>query len=503
MSFEGQMALRGAGIEVRPGEIHALMGPNGSGKSTLIKVLSGALTPEPGGMLEIDGARVGLPTRPSEVHEHSVRFVHQDLALIAELTVLENLFLGAASWPRRARTVVDWRRARELAGRAIRRAGLGDMSLDLPAGGLTASQQSLLALARAMVDLPGTGGYAILDEPTASMNGEQVDSFFDVLRELSGEHGMGIVLVSHRLAEVFRIADRITVLREGAVAMSGRKRTEIGREELLVTLIGSQAKELLQAQTRRPSVAAPPAESRLEFTNLRSDWLNGVSGAVGRGEILGITGLEGCGKEDLVHILTGQATPTGGTVSIDGQVVHLRSVRDALASGIGYVPADRRSEGGIGDLSIQDNIMMPRPSEYWSKGRFRRGSERHHVHEVAARHGITPNRPESTFATMSGGNQQKVVLAKWLSAGARILVLHEPTSAVDVGARASVYRLLRAAADDSISVIFVTSDFDEIPLACDRVLVLADGRIAADLDASTVSSEDLTRASYGAHTTEA
>jgi ribose transport system ATP-binding protein len=491
VDYVGVRALDGVGFSLHPGEVQALVGPNGSGKSTLIKVLSGVESPAPGGRLTVGGREMSLALDPARSRALGMRFMHQDLALVEELPVHDNIFLGnhfPSRGPALSRGELISR-----AGQALEAVGL-EIDPRTPVSGLRESQRALVALARALIDLPEPG-YLVLDEPTAAMNATEAEALFEKISELVGGGAVGVLFVSHRLEEIYEIADRITVLREGSVLLDAPI-AEVRRERLLSLLTGERARS---AESARGAVRAQEAGDEgtaLELSGVRGAVVRDLTLRLGRGEILGVTGVEGCGKEELVDLLTGGSRPLAGTISVSGRARAIRSTRDALAAGIGHVPANRVEEGGIGELTVRENVTLPRVREFWRHGQIDLGAERSAVDELIRAYDVVPADSERRFATLSGGNQQKALLAKWLSTKARVLILHEPTAGIDIPSRAAIYGQLRDAAALGRAVLFVSSDFDELPLVCDRIAVLLDGRLSAILPGPESTKEQVVRASF-------
>lgn len=489
VDYIGVRALDGVGLRLRPGEVQALVGANGSGKSTLIKVLSGVTAPAPGGRMVVDGAERELELDPSASRALGLRFMHQDLALVDELPLHDNVFLGNR-FPARGPAL---RRAElaERAARALQAVGL-DADPRTPVSALRESERALVALARALADLPERG-YLILDEPTAAMNAGEVDALFEKIRALVGTGTVGALFVSHRLEEIYRISDRITLLREGSVLLHAPA-VEVERERLLSLMIGDRE------SPGQAEAASGPADAEagvaLELSELRGAVLSELSLDLRRGEILGLTGVADCGKEELIEMLIGARSPESGTIVRGGRRVSISSARDAMAVGIGYVPANRLEAGGIGELTVRENVTLPRLREFWRRGRIDLAAERSAVGGLIDAYGVVPADGERPFAALSGGNQQKALLAKWLSTDAEVLVLEEPTAGIDVSSRPAIYGHLRNAAHAGRAVLFVSSDFDELPLVCDRIGVLADGRLSAVLPGPTATKEQIVRASF-------
>ena len=470
VDFGLQRALDDVSIAFRRGEVHGLLGPNGSGKSTLVKVFSGVVTPRPGAQIGLgDGRTVGTLS-PDRAARSGLRFVHQDLALLPEQTILENVFL-ANRYP----TSIYGLRRREATRQveeALERVGVHRAPKVLT-GDLSASERVLVATARALFNLPGTGGFVFVDEPTAALDETEAEALLGHLKGLTGEGDVGICFISHRLREIVRYADRATVLRDGRVALEADAE-EIDEGSLLAALGGQQATTRYHVPAAAIRVGAP----LVALDDVVYGRLRGMSLAVAPGEIVGVTGLEGSGKADLVAILYGMARPRRGRLLVDGEPVQLRNEQDALKLGFGLVPGNRVALGGISDFSSGENLQLPRYRQFSVAAWYNRRAAMRDAALGLERFGVSPRDPKRTFGTLSGGNQQKVIVGRWLSFPRRFLILHEPTAGVDVAARASLYDQVRRAADDGLAVVVVTSDPVEVVELCDRAVVLVDGAVA-------------------------
>ena len=475
-SFGGTQALKGVSLKVGRGEIVALLGENGAGKSTLIKVLGGIHRPDEGGVL-IDG--IPYTHEPGRSGKQKVAFIHQDLGLIEWMSVAENiaLALGYAKKGRR----IDWLATEAMADRALKL-----VEADFPATAriqsLTRTQKSLVAIARA---LAAACDYLVLDEPTASLPADEVERLFSALRPLKSR-GVGMIYVSHRLDEIFRIADRVAVLRDGQ--MVGMRPIEHTTPEELVSLIvGRKAREI-----NRPPVQDGPAILRVQSLATRA--VGPVSFDIKRGELLGLAGLRGAGHEDIGRALFG-VIPHAGKVTLNGQTPDLTNAQSAMRSGIGLVARDRVGESVAPGLTIRENAFL-NPSAAGRKLLSFLPAKREDqlAHAIGKRVGLSPNDPTLTIEALSGGNQQKVVVGRWLDTGRRLLITEDPTAGVDVGAKAEIYHLLYQALASGMGVLVVSTDFEEIAAVCHRAIVFSRGLPVAELTGVELSTESLIQA---------
>lgn len=497
-TFGGQKALAGVDFQLRPGEVHGLLGQNGSGKSTLIKVLAGYHAPDPGSELFINGERVPLPLPSGRFRAFGISFVHQHLGLIPSLTVVENLFLGrmAAS---RALTL-SWRREAARARRVFERY---DLALDPNAqvSRLTGVERALLAIVRAVEEMRGSGigqaanGVLVLDEPTPFLPKRDVDRLFTLIRAIIAD-GASVIFVSHDVDEVLEITDRATVLRDGRVA--GTIATCGTSKDDLVRLIVGRA---LVPMTRKQNVGSRPAPLAV-VEGLKGPFIDQLSFWIGQGEILGITGLLGSGYEQVPYLLYGATRPSGGSLTVEGRQHDLPwlTPAKAISNRIVLIPGDRAAAGVIGALPIVDNVTMPALGTIFHPLALARRRMALLAAELGRRFEVTPNRPMLPVSALSGGNAQKIVLAKWLQGRPRLILLDEPTQGVDVGARYKVFEAIRDAATDGAGVLCASSDYEQLALICDRVLILARGRVAAELTRDDLSKESIAERCYRAGT---
>jgi ribose transport system ATP-binding protein len=517
MEFGSTRALDNVDLCIGHGEVAGLVGQNGSGKSTLVKVLSGFHEPEPGGRLFVSGEEVPLPLAPGQASEIGLSFVYQNLALAAGLTVLENLTLGQRiQGGVRAWAPIRWHRERRAAAAVLDRYQV-DLDLDRRTGDLPPVDQARLAIVRAAEDLSRYrthSGYQhsvlVLDEPTVFLPAEDVEHLFELIRAVVAE-GAAVLFISHDLAAVRSITDRIVVLRDGRVVTEVAT-GEIDEDALVNLIVGTpvRARESGPAALAAPDVppSGPPGagvpaageaarEGRgVAVTGVAGGRLEKLSFGIGAGEILGVAGLIGSGAEDLPYLLFGARPGATGTLRLGEETLDVaaltpqRSVRHGLA----LVPADRQVLGLSAPLTVWENIVMLVEDGHFRRGVFHRAELVALAQEAIERFEIRPPLPHAAAGTLSGGNQQKTLLAKWLLARPRLLLLHEPTQGVDVGARRDIYRFVRAAAAlDQTSVLWVTTDFEELAEVCSRVIVVSQGRETAtltgeDLDDDTISA---------------
>ena len=469
--FGGIRALDDVSFSVRGGEVHALLGENGAGKSTLMKILAGAHQAT-GGEIRIGGDRVTIAS-PHASRALGIGIIYQELALAAELTVAENIFLGELTG------LVHARRLRARARVLLDELGF---SIDPGAvvGDLPLAFQQAVEIAKAM---SRQVRILILDEPTAVLAPPEVERLLEVVRGLS-RRGVSVVYISHRLDEIFRIADQITVLKDGRT-VGTYAASDMDEHRLISLMVGRETSQLF------PKMDRTKGEELLRVENLfAANLVKDVSFSVHAGEVLGIAGLIGSGRTELARAIFGAGGIEAGTVSVSGRRVSIRTPRQGVAAGIGLVPEDRKSQGLVLALPIRQNVTFTclRRFTNWF-GVIHRAAERVSVDDVARRTTIRARNLDLAVSSLSGGNQQKVVLAKWLDAGCRIIILDEPTRGVDVGARAEIYQLIETLAANGLGVIVISSDLIEVIGASDRILVMSGGRISGDLSSRDEFSE--------------
>jgi ABC-type sugar transport system ATPase subunit len=464
--YGGVHALRGVDFELRGGEVHALVGENGSGKSTLLRILAGQLAPD-SGRLALDGAEVRFADA-ARAMAAGIATVTQETTLVGDLSIAENIFLG----PRKPRSWrgIDWRRTRAGARQILDQLGL-HLDPDTPVWRLRPDHQQMVEIARA---LSMDARVVILDEPTSSLPDDQVAALFDAVRRLR-DHGVAIAFVSHRIHEVFDLADHVTILRDGSLVENGPI-AGYDRGRLIHLMIGRELEELELSGAGQQ--AADPVLRVRDF-NVPGR-VHGVDLAVERGEIVGLAGLVGAGRSELLDGLFGLEPTATGTVEIDGRRERPRTALAAMRRGLGYVPADRKRLGLVLNMSVRENVVMAQSAHLARIRRPVRGENRT-VADVLERFRIVCDSAASPVGRLSGGNQQKVVLAKWLATQPKVLLLDEPTRGVDVGAKADIYKLLDAIKETGVGILMSSSETPELRLLCDRVVVMYRGRIAASL----------------------
>jgi ribose transport system ATP-binding protein len=483
-TFGGQRALDDASLEVAQGEVHGLLGQNGSGKSTLIKVLAGFHAPDPGGRLTICGEDVPMPLAPGAFRQHRISFVHQHLGLIPALTVLENMLIGRLSQSRSL--AINWARERREVAERFDAYGV---SLDPGAtlSDLSPVQRALLAIVRATAEMQsGTrsgNGLLILDEPTPFLPRRDVDQLFQVVRTVVAE-GASVVFVSHDVDEVLEITDRATVLRDGRVA--GRLVTaRSSKQDFIEAIVGRRL-----AMAERPP--APPVEAATQFkvTDLSGATIDHLELGGAKGEVVGLTGLIGSGYDEIPYLLYG-ARPATGTLRLFDDTIDLVgfSPHEAMRRGIVLIPGDRPNAGAIGVLPVADNVTMPILGTLFRRFMLDRGGMVRIARELGQRFDVRPPNPILAMSALSGGNQQKVLLAKWLQQSPRLVLLDEPTQGVDIGARQTVFRHIGNAAAAGATVLCASSDYEQLAAICSRVLIFSEGRVAATLSGTDITKE--------------
>jgi ribose transport system ATP-binding protein len=476
--YPGVRALAGVDFAVEAGQVHCLVGQNGAGKSTLIKCIAGLVTPT-AGAVAVGGAPLA-PGDPAAALARGVATIYQELDLVDDLTVADNLFLGHEL--HRA-SILDRRAMRAAATDVLTRLGHGAIPPRALVGGLPPAAKQIVSIARA---LTRRARLLIMDEPTAVLGSHEVATLFAVVRRLTAE-GVGVVYISHRLEEVAAVGDVITVLRDGRTVASALP-AATGRSELITAMVGRKLGDTFPA--RDPDRRLGPAVLRVEGLT-RVPAVHGVSFDVREGEILGVGGLVGAGRTELLRLVAGVDRPDAGHVVVDDRVLPPGRPDLAIRAGVGLAPEERKTQGLWPGWSLVRNVSVADLRRFRRRGLIDRRAER----EAAARHlrslHTTPDDPDRLVAELSGGNQQKVVLARWLLRECRVLLLDEPTRGVDVGAKAEIYRLVHTLAGGGLAVVVVSSELAELSGLCDRILVLADGRPTALLDAEGTTEADL------------
>jgi ribose transport system ATP-binding protein len=474
----GVIALDGVSLEVRSGECHALVGENGAGKSTLMKVLSGAYTAD-SGTVTIDGTQVetGNPRRMSDL---GIAVIYQELTLAPHLSVAENVFLGRMPTTRLG--LVDWAAARRQTQEALERLGV-KIGVDVLAADLSIAQQQMVEIAKALTQ---NARLLVLDEPSAVLGDTEIALLFGIMRSLKAQ-GISFIYISHRLKEIFEIADNVTVLRDGRT-ITTQPVADISPDGLVNQMVG-----------RELSNVYPPRDRQVKDVVLNVQNLKGgplvkdVSFRLRAGEIVGIAGLAGAGRTEILRLLSGADRRAEGTVELNGKLVDFTNPRQAVGAGIGLLPEDRKGQGLFLSHSVSFNISAADLSKYSTGGVLNLGSEKQKTNELIKSLRIRTPNAGFTVRNLSGGNQQKCVLGRWLAAGCSVLLADEPTRGVDVGAKQDMYRLLNEFAQEGLAVLFVSSELPEVLGLADRILVIRDGEVSAELDGKTATEESIMR----------
>jgi ribose transport system ATP-binding protein len=473
--FPGLRALDDVCFELHAGEILAVVGQNGSGKSTLVKVLAGVYAAEAGEVQVGEGG--------GEVQMH---FIHQTRALVSQLSTVENLALGRP--PEAGPLRLQKRRERRRAIELVRSFGL-DFDVTRPISEISPAERTIVAIVRALDGWPSPEGVLVLDEPTAELHGEEVDKLFDVVRRVAAA-GAGVIFISHRLDEVMSLADRVLALRDGRVV--GDVATAECDHEILIELIVGREIE----QVRRGALA--PGAPVLAARGLGGGSVAAADLQLRAGEIVGLSGIIGSGRESLCALLFGARARERGEVEVNGVPLPAGQVPAAIAAGLAYVPPDRHLDGAVMQMSVRENLTLPGlRSLRRSLGRLDSRAEAEQAGEWIERVGLRPAMPGRRLELFSGGNQQKVVIAKWLRMEPRVLLLDEPTQGVDVGAKVAIYELIERAAATGTAVLLASTDAKELTAICDRVLVMREGRPIAELSGTAIEEERLLREELG------
>jgi ribose transport system ATP-binding protein len=479
--FPGVVALNDVALEVQPGEVHVLLGENGAGKSTLVKILSGAVQKD-AGEIALAGEIVEI-RGPDHARRLGISIIYQELTLVPHLSVAENIFLGKA--PRRW-GLVDWRRMRHDAERLLHGLGLA-IDVHRPVSGLGLAQQQMVELARALAD---EARVLVMDEPTSALTGVEVEQLFSTTARLIAR-GVAVVYISHRMDEVFRIGHRVTVLRDGR-NVATRRLADVTVAELVRMMANREVSD----QYPRRQVARKGELLRVEGLTRRGI-LDDVNLSLHGGEVLGVAGLVGAGRTELARAIMGADPIDAGRITIRGQAARVRTPAGAVRQGLGFLPEDRKAHGLVLSLSVQHNIALPNHRRMSRWGLLDARRERREAQRMIDQLRIKTPSPDRIARWLSGGNQQKVVLAKWLAGDADIFIFDEPTRGIDVAARRDIYDLINGLVERGAGVIMVSSDLPEVLGMSDRVLVMRQGRVQAEFDAVMVSEAAVMNAAFG------
>jgi rhamnose transport system ATP-binding protein len=474
-SFVGVKVLKDVSFDVRQGEVHALLGENGAGKSTLIKMMAGLYKPD-AGTITVDGREVKF-SATADASAMGIATVYQELLLFPDLTVAENVFLG--HYPRSRAGWIDWNEVRRRTSDLLEQLDTHDLDVDAKVMTLSVAQRQRVEIAKA---LSKNARILIMDEPTASLVESDVQRLMAVVRQLR-DRGVGIVYVSHRMSEIFALADRVTVLRDGA-HVGTHDIGDVDERKLVSMMVGRPIDSLF------PKADATIGETVLEVKNLNHGrHVQDISFSLRRGEILGIAGLVGSGRTELALTLFGMTPATSGEIVLDGAPVRIASPRQGRELGIAYVPEDRGMQGLVRPMAIRKNVSMA-TIEKVSAGIFIRAKEEA-ARALAAvgQFGIRCRNVEQPVGELSGGNQQKVVIAKWLETNPKVLILDEPTRGVDVGAKAEIHMVMGELVKRGLAILMISSELPEVLGMSDRILVMSGGRITAEIDRADATPE--------------
>ncbi|MCC5950237.1 MAG: sugar ABC transporter ATP-binding protein [Nitriliruptoraceae bacterium] len=473
-AFPGVQALDGVDFDLYPGEVHALMGENGAGKSTLMKIIAGVQTADQGALL-VRGDAVSFG-HPLDAQARGIVTVFQELVVLDNLDVGRNLFLGHE--PRRG-PLIDWSTLYTQAQAALDDVGV-ELDVRTPLERLTVGMKQLVEIVRAARLRPDV---LILDEPTSALGRREETLLFELIARLRAR-GVAIVYISHRMDEVFRLADRITVLRDGRHVLTDDA-AALDRPRLIASMVGREV-----VDGRIVSAQDSPGDVELEVRDLhRAPRVHGVSFSLSRGEVLGVAGLVGAGRTELAEVLYGAARADRGRIELAGEVIAPRSPRQAMSLGIGYVPEDRKADGIVAGMSVEENVALPGLRSLTVMGLLRWAKLRSLAQHWVAQLRIKVSSPRQTVGTLSGGNQQKVVISKVLSRDPRVLILDEPTRGIDVGSKRELHELIRRVADDGVAVLLISSELPELLAVADRIMVMRGGELVGVIDGAQATEQ--------------
>lgn len=485
-SFPGVQALESVNLSIRAGEVHALLGENGAGKSTLIKILSGAYAKD-GGEILFDGSPIDIKN-PQHAQHIGISTIYQEFNLAPDLTVPENIFLGHL--PMRG-PLVDWATARARAAEILERLGV-NLPMDIPAARLTVAEQQLVEIAKA---LARETRLLIMDEPSAVLGDKDLEKLFQVVRSLQAA-GIAIIYISHRLVEIFEIAERVTVMKDGRW-VGTRNVADVTMPELVRMMIGRDLQDVYPRRQKKIG------EVLLQVRNMhRPGVLNNISFDVRAGEIVGIAGMRGAGRTELARAIFG-ADPHQGDITLGGKTFTIHAPSDAIRHRVALVTEDRKAEGLFLKLPVTTNITISGLKALTRMGLIRLRHETAQVLRLIRELNIKTPSPNFIVGNMSGGNQQKVVLARWLNIGARVLILDEPTRGIDVGSKSEIYQIMAELAEQGVGIIMISSELPEVLGMSDRVLVMHEGSLVKELSREEASEESIMMYATGSHLQEA
>jgi ribose transport system ATP-binding protein len=491
--FGAQVALDNVSIDVEPGEVRALVGQNGCGKSTLIKILAGFHEPEPGTEATVGGEPLPF-VDPVASEAAGLRFVHQDLGLVGNLDTVDNLALGQGYITNVTKTI-RWRKERAKAREALSALGY-EIDVKVPVAGLQMSERTAVAIARAMSERGTPPKMLILDEPTANLPGAEAQRLYQLVRRVA-DSGVAVLFVSHHFDEVFEMAESVTVLRDGKL-ITTRPVEGLTEEELIELVVGRK----LEEHNRRDADAREHGQEILTLSGVGGRNVQGMDLTVHRGEVVGVAGITGSGREEVASLVFG-GHERSGEITVDGKVLPQNRPDISIERGVALVPAERHANASLLDQTLRENITLVDPGRHMTMGILRRRPEKADVRVWLDRLTVKPGgETEFTMTQLSGGNQQKVILARWLRQEPEVLILDEPTQGVDVGAKADIHTLVDEAAAQGAAVLVCSTDHEELVRVCDRVVIMRRDRAAEILRGDQITADNITAATIGRDTAE-
>lgn len=492
-TFSGTTVLKNVDIELYPGEVHALMGENGAGKSTLMKILAGIHSPdEESGAITYKGEQVNWKD-PLTARKMGIGVIHQELNLSPNLSISENILMGT-SFPKNRLGMVKWEQVHSQAQEVLTSMD-SELKPETLVSALSVAQQQIVEIARA---LSYKAEVLIMDEPTASLTDKEIDRLFTIINDLRNQ-GVAIVYISHRMEEIFKVSDRYTVLRDGECIRSGPI-TETNPDHLVSLMVGRDLKDLFQRGASQYVKTDKQYKPVIEVKNLSdSTFVKNLSFKIYPGEIVGFAGLIGAGRTELVRSIFGVSDILQGEVLIDGKKVSIKSPIDAIKNGIALVPESRKEQGLFLDMSVKENILMADLQMFTKKGTINwRGLDRI-ARDYIRNLNIRAASPDQAISGLSGGNQQKAVIARWLSVNPKVLLLDEPTRGVDIGAKTEIHKIISELADAGLAVLMISSELPEVLGVSDRIFVMHEGRITGELEKKEATQEKIMHYATGGH----
>lgn len=476
-AFNGNVVLKGVNFSLEDGEIHALMGENGAGKSTLMKILTGIYERD-AGVIKVNGQEVDFKS-PKEAEALGIAVIHQELNILPDLSVAENLFLGNEQTLGRT-GILKTKEMNKEASRILSQLGL-DIDVKTPAGQLSVGKQQIIEIAKA---IETKAKVIIMDEPTAALTDREIQTLFKTIHKLQ-EQGVSFVYISHRMEEIFAICNRITILRDGQY-VGVRVIKETTFDEIVKMMVGRELGE------RFPERHAEIGDVKLEVKGLTRDGhCEDINFKLRKGEVLAIAGLMGAGRTEVAQAIFGYRKMAKGEIFIDGKKAKITNPLHAKKHGIGYVTEDRKSEGLVVDFSIKDNVLLTNLDKASNMGIINRAKEKSFVSDLIKKLGVRTSGPMQTAKSLSGGNQQKVVIAKWLGDEPKILILDEPTRGVDIGAKKEIYQIINNLAEQGVAILMISSELPEVIGMADRVLVMHEGKVTGEVTKENMTQEKI------------